>query len=98
MRRRVRVTPNRALKASHIPEPSARALCSVLRARELAGRGARGRGGRRQGRGDGSLTCGAPGQTPNTWVWLCLCGGGACVLCVCALSPSRARHSPEGGG
>ena len=30
MRRRVRATPSRALKASHIPEPSARAF--VLRA------------------------------------------------------------------
>ena len=37
----------RPLKASHIPEPSARALCSVLRARELGGRGPRGTGGRR---------------------------------------------------
>ena len=90
MRRRVRATPTRALKASHIPEPSARALCSVLRARELAGRGPRGAGGAVRGGETDLCLAGRPDHhlTPGCG---CVCAAAVrvCFACALCLPPER---------
>ena len=90
MRRRVRATPSRALKASHIPEPSARALCSVLRARELGGRGRVGAGGAVRGGETGLWLAGRPGKhlTPGCG---CVCAAAVrvCFACALCLPPER---------